>query len=180
MAKATKPVWILCPRCELNYIKKSDQYCDVCKKEMKLIKSTEDDIGDLELCPICKINFVQNDQEICDSCKQELGMNVDEETENKEISDWHKYIADDDEEDEDDEEGNDLTDTIYEQDEMEDTSGLVEDYEFGDDADKDNDNDDDDDDDLDLDMIDDDEEEDDDDDDDDEEEDSGSSDDDDF
>ena len=98
MAKSTKPVWILCPRCELNYIKKSDQYCDVCKKEMKLIKSSDDDIGDLELCPICKINFVQNDQEICDSCKQELGMNVDEELENKEIADWHKYIADDDDE----------------------------------------------------------------------------------
>ena len=102
MAKSTKPVWILCPRCELNYIKKSDQYCDVCKKEMKLIKSTEDDIGDLELCPICKINFVQNNQEICDSCRQELGLNNDEEAENKEISDWHKYIADDDDDEDDD------------------------------------------------------------------------------
>ena len=142
MAKSTKPVWILCPRCELNYIKKSDQYCDVCKKEMKLIKSTEDDIGDLELCPICKINFVQNDQEICDSCKQELGMNVDEEAENKEISDWHKYIADDDDEEDENEDENELTDNIYDQDEMEDTSGLVEDFEFGDDTDKDDDDDD--------------------------------------
>ena len=44
MAKSTKPVWILCPRCELNYIKKADQYCNVCKKEMKLIKASEDDI----------------------------------------------------------------------------------------------------------------------------------------
>ena len=34
MAKTTKPVWMLCPRCELNYIKKADQYCNVCKKEM--------------------------------------------------------------------------------------------------------------------------------------------------
>ena len=59
MARNSKPVWILCPRCELNYIKKSDQYCDVCKKEMKLIKGGDDDIGDLELCPICKITFVQ-------------------------------------------------------------------------------------------------------------------------
>lgn len=163
MAKSTKPVWILCPRCELNYIKKADQYCDVCKKEMKLIKSTEDDIGDLELCPICKINFVQNDQEICDSCKQELGVGGDEESENKEISDWHKYIADDDNDDDDDEDT--LTDNIYDQDELEDTTGLAEDFEFGDDTDKDEDEDDDDDD-LDLDMIDDDEDEDDDDDDD--------------
>ena len=59
MARSAKPVWMLCPRCELNYIKKADQYCNVCKKEMKLIESSEDDIGDLELCSICKINFVQ-------------------------------------------------------------------------------------------------------------------------
>ena len=101
MGKSTKPVWILCPRCELNYIKKSDQYCNVCKKEMKLIKSSDDDIGDLELCPICKINFVQSDQEICDSCKQELGIVPNEDAEDKEVADWHKYIADDDDEDDD-------------------------------------------------------------------------------
>ena len=63
MAKS-KPVWIICPRCELNYIKKSAGYCDVCKKELKLIAPSEDDIDDLELCPICKLNFVQSDQEI--------------------------------------------------------------------------------------------------------------------
>ena len=47
MARSTKPVWILCPRCELNYIKKADQYCNVCKKEVKLIEASDDDIGDL-------------------------------------------------------------------------------------------------------------------------------------
>ena len=103
MAKSTKPVWILCPRCELNYIKKADQYCNVCKKEMKLIEASEDDIGDLELCPICKINFVQSDEEVCDSCKQELGIVMDEDAEDREIADWHKYIDDDDNGDDDDE-----------------------------------------------------------------------------
>ena len=107
MAKSTKPVWIICPRCELNYIKKADQYCNVCKKEMKLIKSSDDDIGDLELCPICKINFVQNDEEICESCRQELGINPSDEDEDREISDWHKYISDDDDDDDDDEEEED-------------------------------------------------------------------------
>lgn len=104
MARSTKPVWILCPRCELNYIKKADQYCNVCKKEMKLIEASDDDIGDLELCPICKINFVQSDEEVCESCRQELGINPDEDAEDKEISDWHKYIDDDDDDDDDDEE----------------------------------------------------------------------------
>jgi len=135
MAKSTKPVWILCPRCELNYIKKADQYCNVCKKEMKLIKASEDDIDDLELCPICKINFVQNGEEVCDSCKQELGIVASEEDEDREVADWHKYIDDDDEDDE--EEGNDLADDIYSQDELEETSGIDEDFDFGGDLSKD-------------------------------------------
>ena len=73
MNKNSQNEYILCPRCELNYIKKSEQYCEVCKKELKLIRSNEDDIGELELCPICKINFVQGD-DICESCKLELGI----------------------------------------------------------------------------------------------------------
>ena len=28
--------YIKCPRCELNYIKKDEQYCQVCKAELKL------------------------------------------------------------------------------------------------------------------------------------------------
>ena len=42
MAKTSKNVYIRCPRCELNYIKKKDQYCDICKREMKLIESDDD------------------------------------------------------------------------------------------------------------------------------------------
>ena len=150
MAKSTKPVWILCPRCELNYIKKADQYCNVCKKEMKLIKPSEDDIDDLELCSICKINFVQNGEEICDSCKQELGIIASEEDEDREVADWHKYVDDDDEED--DEEGNDLADDVYSEDELEETSGIVDDFEFDEDLSKDIEDDEDEDDDFDFDI----------------------------
>ena len=131
MARSTKPVWILCPRCELNYIKKADQYCNVCKKEMKLIKASEDDIDDLELCPICKINFVQNDQEVCDSCRQELGIVATEEDEDKEVADWHKYIDDDDNDDDDDDEIEERYDG-----DMEDTAGIVEDFDFDEDLEK--------------------------------------------
>ncbi len=145
MARSTKPVWILCPRCELNYIKKADHYCNVCKKEMKLIQASDDDIDDLELCPICKINFVQSDQEICDSCREELGINNSEEAEDKEIDDWHRYIADDDDEEDDDE--TDSNTSIYDQDELEDTSGVDEEFDFAEDIDKDFDDEDDDDDD---------------------------------
>ena len=136
MAKNAKPVWILCPRCELNYIKKADGYCNVCKKDMKLIKAGEDDIGDLELCPICKINFVQSDEGICDSCKQELGINLDDEAKDKEISDWHRYIDDDDDEDDEDETENDYADTVYTDDELESTAGIVDDFDFDEDLEK--------------------------------------------
>ena len=89
---------------------------------------------------VLKINFVQNDQEICDSCRQELGMNMSEEDQDKEISDWHKYIDDDDDEYDDD---------------SEDTSGITDDFDFVDDLDKGLIDDDDMADDLDLEMIDD-------------------------
>ena len=101
MPKTTKPIYIRCPRCELNYIKKKDKYCDVCKRELKLIQS-DDDIADLELCSMCKINFVQNGEEVCESCKQEFGINNMDEMD-EEINNWHKYISDDDEDDEEDE-----------------------------------------------------------------------------
>ena len=103
---------------------------------MKLIKASEDDIGDLELCPICKINFVQSDEEICDSCKQELGITSDDETKDKEISDWHRYIDDDDNEDDEDETENDYADTVYTDDELESTTGIVDDFDFDEDMEK--------------------------------------------
>ena len=158
MAKSTKPVWMLCPRCELNYIKKADQYCNVCKKELKLIEASEDDITDLELCPICKINFVQNDEEVCDSSKQELGIVASEDDEDREVSDWHKYIADDDDSDDDDDVPNDLADDVYDHDELEETAGIVDDFDFGDESSKDDyfDDEEDDDDDDDFEIIDDD------------------------
>ena len=32
-----KPAYILCPRCELNYIDVKEKYCTVCKAEMGLV-----------------------------------------------------------------------------------------------------------------------------------------------
>jgi len=79
---------------------------------------------------------VQNGEEVCDSCKQELGIVASEEDEDREVADWHKYI-DDDDDDDDEEEGNDLADDIYSQDELEETSGIDEDFDFGGDLSKD-------------------------------------------
>lgn len=62
-----KPVYIRCPRCELNFIQKKDKYCSVCKAEMEAKKDDLDDV-DLELCPICKTNYIQPDEIMCASC----------------------------------------------------------------------------------------------------------------
>lgn len=110
MPKVKKPVYIKCPRCELNYIKKSDKYCNVCKKEMKLIKPEfEDDITDLELCPICKTNFIHGNEDMCASCQEDQGLSG----KNAFIDDdnWTKYIDEDDTE-----ESEDISDYTIEED----------------------------------------------------------------
>ena len=68
-----------CPRCELNYIKEEEDYCPVCKAEMKLVP--DDSISDdMELCSVCGQNFVSVDQVMCDECakKRTLDDVVDE------------------------------------------------------------------------------------------------------
>ena len=47
--------FIKCPRCELKDIREEEQYCPVCKREMK--GESHDD--PFELCSICNENPVQ-------------------------------------------------------------------------------------------------------------------------
>ena len=55
--------YIKCPRCELNYILEGEDYCHVCKSEMKHhAEGDEDellDFDDLELCPVCGVNYIK-------------------------------------------------------------------------------------------------------------------------
>ena len=75
MSEVKKPVYTLCPRCELNYT--TDEYCDVCKVEMGLLeKSFLIADEDLEaesgkICPVCKLNYIGEDEEICFVCQKE-------------------------------------------------------------------------------------------------------------
>lgn len=89
-----KPVYIRCPRCELNYIQKKDKYCSVCKAEMEA-KKDEYDEDELELCPICKTNYIQPDDIMCPSCLKE------HKGEEGELSgEWEDYMTSSDEDDE--------------------------------------------------------------------------------
>lgn len=71
-----KPVYVLCPRCELNYINKKDKYCTVCKAEMGILDPSilipdEEEAGVLKLCPVCRVNYLDDDEEICFLCQKE-------------------------------------------------------------------------------------------------------------
>ena len=52
--------YIKCPRCDLNYIREEEEYCDVCKAELKfcpqLIFAVDEDEVEMgeKLCPFCK------------------------------------------------------------------------------------------------------------------------------
>ncbi len=64
--------YIKCPRCELNYILENEDYCHVCKSEMKHHTDADDellDLEDMELCPVCGQNYIKEDQTMCDECR---------------------------------------------------------------------------------------------------------------
>ena len=60
--------FIKCPRCELNYIKEEEQYCSVCKREMK----GEVHEDPFELCSICNENPVMPGKDVCSVCYKEM------------------------------------------------------------------------------------------------------------
>lgn len=72
-----------CPRCELNWIKTEEEYCDVCKTELKmkggiaLIEDEDEEMFEEErLCPECKVNYLDEDEKTCPSCRIALSKKV--------------------------------------------------------------------------------------------------------
>lgn len=64
----TAMAYILCPRCELNYIEESEGYCKICKQEM---------MGDIshdepEMCTICNERRAMPGKDICYLCYKEM------------------------------------------------------------------------------------------------------------
>ena len=60
--------FIKCPRCELNYIREEEQYCSVCKREMK----GEVHEDPFEMCSICNENPVMPGKDVCKECYKEM------------------------------------------------------------------------------------------------------------
>lgn len=100
MSNEKKPVYILCPRCELNYIRESDELCDVCKVELGLLEKSfliqEDELEaeSGKICPICHINYIADDEDMCVVCQKERV--VKEQPEESEDDDW-TYVEEDEE-----------------------------------------------------------------------------------
>lgn len=99
--------YIKCPRCELNYILEGEDYCNVCKNEMKHHSESDYDdelldFDDMDLCPVCGQNYIKEDQSMCDECRKkrngENGAGADFEDD-----DMSSPVSDIDSDDEDDE-----------------------------------------------------------------------------
>ncbi len=66
-----------CPRCELNYIREEETYCDVCKRELKRAqargKQMEDETDDDEIimCSECGEAPAVRGGELCSACLKE-------------------------------------------------------------------------------------------------------------
>ena len=82
-----KKTYILCPRCELNYMDSREKYCDVCKAELGIGEANfllpeEEDESEGKLCPICHTNYCEEGEDMCIECKKErAAKEKDEESE---------------------------------------------------------------------------------------------------
>ena len=94
--------YMKCPRCELNYIDAEKQeYCDVCLKEMKGIRTDADELEEeeaaelpTELCPICGENMMRAGDKMCEECRRRS--EIEDEGDSEEDDDeWREYLDDD-------------------------------------------------------------------------------------
>ena len=68
--RKTMAKYVLCPRCELNYIKEGEEYCDVCKAELKkgpqlvFAVDEEEEQETMILCPVCLQRYIKEGEQI--------------------------------------------------------------------------------------------------------------------
>ena len=102
--------YVKCPRCELNYMKKGEEYCDVCKAELKkgpklVFAVDEDDENEgLELCPICHQNYISAGEKMCAKCAEEQDYKENRANADADDESWKEFLDDEEEEEEEDEE----------------------------------------------------------------------------
>lgn len=93
--------YVLCPRCELNYMLDTEKYCDVCKAELKLgpqlIFAVDDEAETGEkLCPVCKRNYISDDEDMCEQCRDDHKYDtVPDDIDIDKDEEWRNYLDDD-------------------------------------------------------------------------------------
>lgn len=93
--------YVLCPRCELNYMLDTEEYCDVCKAELKLgpqlIFALDEDAETGEkLCPVCKRNYISEDENMCEQCRDDNKYDtVPDDIDIDKDEEWRNYLDDD-------------------------------------------------------------------------------------
>ncbi len=99
--------YVICPRCELNFIDADEQeYCEVCLNELSGKKTFADDFDaeetmeETELCPVCGENYMPLGEKMCEECKKKADYEEEpvEEDEDKEDASWRSYLDDEEEE----------------------------------------------------------------------------------
>ena len=60
--------FVLCPRCELNYMQVGDKYCKVCMREIKGEFSRDE----VELCSVCNEAPALPGKDVCLFCLREM------------------------------------------------------------------------------------------------------------
>ncbi len=103
-----------CPKCELNYIRDGEDYCEVCKREMKRTQArghhAEEEMEDDEviLCSECGEEPAVRGGDLCLSCLKEKKRQVELENASEHSGDDDEYddedLLEDDEEIESEEE----------------------------------------------------------------------------
>ncbi len=72
-----------CPKCELNYVRDGEEYCEVCKRELKRTQArgrhTDDDADDDEvvMCSECGEVPAVRGGDLCPSCLKEKKRQVE-------------------------------------------------------------------------------------------------------
>ena len=61
--------FVLCPRCELNYMPSRDKLCKICQQELQSVGRDEEEV---ELCSICNENPVLPGRDVCAACLREM------------------------------------------------------------------------------------------------------------
>lgn len=90
-----------CPRCELNWIPNSEEYCDVCKVELgkaniPLIEDEDEELSEERICPECKVNYLEDGEDVCTACRAEKVVKKPEEkAEPTDDEDWRQFVEED-------------------------------------------------------------------------------------